>query len=234
MENRDLNRCENCIIRQMHSFRALRKDELKAMSDSKETRQFKKGEPLFKEGDRLAGVFCVRNGISKLSKISDNGKEQIVKLATKGEILGQRSVITSEQTNLSATALEDMEVCFIPKSHIENSLHDNPAFTNAVLKHMASELKIADDTIVNMAQKTVRQRLAEVLIYLHTNFGTDEDGYLYLQLSRSDIADVVGTATELLIRTLTNFRKEGLIITSGKRIKIIDNKLLNQLIQGHS
>ncbi len=202
------------------------------MADTKETKLIKKGESIFREGERLNGVFCVRNGVSKLSKLSDNGKDQIVKLATKGEVLGQRSVIASETTNLSATALEDMEVCFIPKIHIEESLHNNPAFTNAVLKHMAQDLKFADDVIVNMAQKSVRQRLAEVLLYLDDTFGIDEEGYLYLKLSRADIADVVGTATELLIRTLTKLKKEGLISVSGKKIKLEDKKALYNIVEG--
>ena len=211
------SRCENCIIRQMNSFKALKKEELKQMADHKETRVIKKGEVIFNEGERLGGVFCVRNGVSKLSKMSDNGRDQIVKLATKGEVLGHRSVISSEATNLSATALEDMEVCFIPKTHIEEPLQTNPVFTNAVLKHMAQELKFADDVIVNMAQKSVRQRLAEVLMYLEDNFG---------------VADVVGTATELLIRTLTKFKKEGLVSTTGKRIKIEDKKALYNIVEG--
>ncbi|MAK35567.1 MAG: Crp/Fnr family transcriptional regulator [Flavobacteriaceae bacterium] len=226
------SRCENCIIRQMNSFKALKKEELKQMADHKETRVIKKGEVIFNEGERLGGVFCVRNGVSKLSKMSDNGRDQIVKLATKGEVLGHRSVISSEATNLSATALEDMEVCFIPKIHIEQPLQTNPVFTNAVLKHMAQELKFADDVIVNMAQKSVRQRLAEVLMYLEDNFGVDHEGYLFLQLSRADVADVVGTATELLIRTLTKFKKDGLVSTTGKRIKIEDKKALYNIVEG--
>ena len=83
-----------------------------------------------------------------------------------------------------------------------------------------------------MAQKSVRQRLAEVLLYLEENFGIDKDGYLYLQLSRADIADVVGTATELLIRTLTKLKKEGLVVTAGKRIQILDKKALLQIVEG--
>lgn len=201
------------------------------MSDNKETKVIKKGEQIFKEGERLGGVFCVRKGISKLSKLSDNGRDQIVRLAKKGEVLGQRSVIASETANLSATALEDMHVCFIPKSYIEEPLQSNPMFTNAVLKQMAVDLKFADDVIVNMAQKSVRQRLAEVLIYLEDNFGVDQSGFLYLQLTRSDIADVVGTATELLIRTLTKFRKQGFISTTGRRIRIEDKKALYDIIE---
>ncbi len=232
MDSFEHSRCENCIIRQMNSFKALTKEELKQMSDSKETKTIKKGESIFKEGDRVNGVFCVREGVSKLTKMSDNGRDQIVKLAAKGEVLGQRSVIASEKTNLSATALEDMQVCFIPKIHIESSLQNNAFFTGAVLKHMANELKFADDTIRNMAQKTVVQRLAETLLYLEKNFGNDKEGYLKLVLTRADIADVVGTATELLIRTLTKLKKTKVISTDGKRIKLEDKKALYNMAEG--
>ena len=216
----------------MNSLKALRKEELKRMSDNKETRTIKKGSNIFQEGDRLNGVFCVRTGVSKLSKLSDNGRDQIVKLATKGEVLGQRSVITQEQANLSATALEDMEVCFIPKETITDPLRDNVHFTNAILNQMASDLKFADDVIVNMAQKTVRQRLAETLLYIEDNFGVTEDGSLKLQLTRADIADIVGTATELLIRTLTKFKKEDLVATQGKNIHLTDKRMLKQIAEG--
>ena len=78
---------------------AMNKEELKKVSDSKITKKVKKGEPLFEEGEKLNGVYCVRDGVSKLSKLSANGKDQIVKLATKGEVMGQRSVIAQESTN---------------------------------------------------------------------------------------------------------------------------------------
>src|SRR5690606_15109736 len=123
------SRCENCIVRQFNSLRAMSKEELKKVSDSKTTKIIKKGEPLFEEGDKLNGVYCVRDGVSKLSKLSANGKDQIVKLATKGEVLGQRSVIAEEITNLSAVAVSDMEVCFIPKESITHTLQRNPNFT---------------------------------------------------------------------------------------------------------
>ena len=146
--------------------------------------------------------------------------------------MGQRSVIAEEATNLSAVALNDMEVCFIPKTNITARIEDNPAFTQAILKYMAQELKLADDVIVNMAQKTVNQRLAEVLLYLDKTFGKDDEGYLALILSRSDIADVVGTATELCIRTLAKFKKDQLLETKGKRIKLLDKKGLTQIKEG--
>ena len=171
----DNSRCENCIIRQFNSLRAMNKEELKTVSDAKITKKLKKGDVLFEEGDKLKGVYCVRDGVSKLSKMAENGKDQIVKLGTKGEVIGQRSVIADENANLSVTAVSEMEVCFIPKQHINDTLEQNPNFGLEVLRHMAHDLKEADDVIVNMSQKTVRQRLAQTLLYLE-QFGVDERG----------------------------------------------------------
>lgn len=225
-------RCENCIIRQFNSLRALSKEELKKVADSKISKKIKKGEALFIEGQKLDGVFCVREGVSKLSKLSSNGKEQIVKLTNRGEIMGQRSVIAEDFTNLSATAINDMEVCFIPKEVISNTLNSNPYFSLEVLRHMAHDLKEADDVIVNMSQKTVKQRLAEAFVYLKKNYGEDENGFLLLTLSRDDYANIVGAATESLIRMISEFKKKGLIKTSGKKIGVVEEKTLQELADG--
>lgn len=226
------SRCEQCIIRKFNSLRAMSKEELKKVSDTKSTKVIKKGESIFEEGDKLGGVYCVRDGVSKLSKLSSNGKDQIVKLAAKGEVLGQRSVIAEETANLSAVAVNDMEVCFIPKEVIINSLHKNPDFTFEVLRHMAHDLREADDVIVNMSQKTVKQRIAEAFLYLKKNYGEDEEGFLLLKLSREDIANVVGTATESCIRIISEFKKNGYLKTKGKKIGITDHKKLQDLVDG--
>lgn len=233
MEHQEMeSRCENCIVRQFNSLRAMSKEELKKVSDSKISKKIKKGETLFQEGEKLNGVYCVRDGVSKLAKLSPNGKDQIVKLAAKGEVIGQRSVIAEEQSNLSATAVSDMEVCFIPKDDIVSTLHTNPNFTLEVLRHMAHDLKEADDVIVNMSQKNVKQRIAEAFLYLKNNFGEDAEGYLVLTLSREDIANVVGTATESCIRIISEFKKKGLLKTSGKKIGIANTKALQDLVDG--
>lgn len=226
-------RCENCIIRQLNALKTLSKAELKKISDSKVTKSVKKGDVIFEEGERLNGVFCVRNGVSKLSKSSENGKDQIVKIATKGEVLGQRSVVADECTNLSAVALNDMEVCYIPKNHLNDSIDDNTAFTKAVLVKMAEDLRFADNVIVNMAQKSVKQRIAETLIYLDKNFGQDNEGFIAMTLTREDIANVVGTAKEACIRALSAFKKEDLISADGKRLKIKDISGLKRIIAGY-
>lgn len=224
-----MSKCDQCIIKQFNSLKALTKDELVRISGCKTTRVVKKGDVIFEEGDTVNGVFCIKDGICKLSKLSANGKDQIVKLVVKGDLLGQRSLLGNESSNLRAVALNDMEVCFIPKQEIMDDLKNNSNFSLSMLQRMAQDLKESEDVIVNMAQKSVKQRLAESLVYIHEHFGNDNDGYLSVILSREDYANIVGTATESAIRILSQLKKEKLISTSGKQIKIEDLEGLKRI-----
>ena len=221
-----MEKCEQCIVRQFSSLKALNKDELIRMAECKTSYTIKKGEPIFEEGEVTNGIYCIKDGVCKLSKLSDNGKDQIVKLVKPGELLGQRSMISDEPANLSAIALEDMEVCFIPRSEVMQFFNENNQFSMNVMKTICEDLKGADDHMVNMAQKTVRQRLVETLIYLEETFGKNEDGSLHIQLSREELAGMIGTATESCIRLLSELNKSNLIELNGKKIFITDkNKL---------
>lgn len=148
-----MSKCEQCIVRQFSSVKALTKDELLRMADCKTSYTIKKGEPIFEEGESTNGVYCIKDGVCKMTKLSANGKDQIVKLVKPGELLGQRSMISEEPANLSAIALEDMEVCFVPKSEIMQFFNQNNQFSMYLMKTICGDLKEADDHMVSMAQK---------------------------------------------------------------------------------
>ena len=202
------------------------------MSNCKTSRIIKKGEPIFDEGERLKGVFCIKDGVCKVSKMSENGRNQIISLVTKGDLLGERSLISDEASNLKAVALNDMEVCFIPKEEIMKDLSKNPTFSMSVLKDMANTLKQADNVIVDMAQKTVKQRLAETLLKLQDKFGSNSENTINVHLSREDIANIIGTATESAIRLLSDLKKRKIIEFKGKDISIINRNELDKIAQG--
>ncbi len=227
-----MSKCDQCIVRQFNSLKHLSKDELIRISACKTSKIIKKGEPLFEEGDHINGVFCIKNGVCKISKMSENGKNQIVNLVQRGDLIGERSLISDEVSNLNAVAVDDMEVCFIPKEEIMNDLEKNPNFTMDVLKTMASSLKKADNIIVDMAQKSVKQRLAETLLKLEEKFGTNEQGAINIHLSREDIANIIGTATESAIRLLSGLKKNGFITFLKKDIKIVDKNELVKISNG--
>jgi CRP-like cAMP-binding protein len=226
-----MSKCEQCIVREFSSLKALTKNELVHLSDCKTSRTIKKGEVIFEEGENVNGIFCIKDGVCKLTKLSPNGKDHIVKLVTKGELLGQRSMISEEPVNLSAVALEDMEVCFIPKTEVMSFFDKNNQFSMNVMKTICGDLKEADDHMVNLAQKTVKERLAETLLYLHDTFGKNEDNSLKVQLSRDELASMIGTATESCIRLLSDFKKLGLIELTGKKILLKDINKLKKLAE---
>jgi CRP-like cAMP-binding protein len=227
-----MSKCEQCIVRKFNSLKELTKDELIRITACKSSRIIRKGDVIFKEGDHLNGVFCIKDGVCKVSKMSDNGRNQIISLIQKGNILGERSLISDEISNLTAIALSDMEVCFIPKEEIIRDLENNPNFTLDLLKTMANSLKNADNLIVGMAQKSVKQRLAETLLLLQTKFDTNKEGAINIQLSREDIANIIGTATESAIRLLSELKKKNIIAFVGKDITILDEKELEKIAQG--
>jgi CRP-like cAMP-binding protein len=223
------SKCEQCIVKQFSSLKALNKEELLKMAECKTSYTIKKGEPIFEEGESTNGIFCIKDGVCKLTKLSANGKDQIIKLVKPGELLGQRSLISEEPANLSAVALEDMEVCFIPKSEIMGFFNTNNDFSMNVMKTICGDLKDADDHMVSLAQKSVKERLAETLLHLEDTFGKNEDGTLHIQLSREELAGMIGTATESCIRLLSEFNKTGLIELIGKKIAIVDRNKLKRM-----
>ena len=224
-----MSKCEQCIVREFSSLKALNKEELVKMANCKTSKLVKKGELIFGEGEVVNGVFCVKDGVCKMTKLSANGKDQIVKLAKKGELLGQRSLISEEPANLSAVALEDMQVCFIPKNEIIGFFNENSKFSMNVMKNICGDLKDADDLMVNMAQKTVKERLAYTLLYLDETFGINNDKTLKIQLTREELSSIIGTATESCIRLLSEFNKLGLIELIGKKISILDRNALKKM-----
>lgn len=227
-----MGRCEQCMIREFSSLKALTREELLAISETKTHFIIKKGENIFSEGESLNGVYCIQEGFCKLTKLNSNGKDSIVKLAKRGDLLGQRSIINEETSNLSATALEDMQVCFIPKKEMLENFTDNNKFSLLVTRDICTHLKDADQDLANQTHKTVKERLAIILLKLEDLGGSSSDTQaLNIKLSREDLANMVGTATESCIRLLSELKKEGIIQLKGKDIILLDKRELRSLAE---
>ena len=226
-------RCENCSIKNSNSLRVLNEDNLSSISNKKTIMNFKKGDTLFEEGSHLNGVFCLRNGKCKVTKLSPNGKDQIIRFIKKGELVGERSVLSGSTAHLTVTALEDMEACFIPKGEIELSFRKDTEFSLDITRAICSDLDNANISIANLAQKNVKERLADTLLLFDRTFGVDEEGFLNIKLSREEIANAIGTATESSIRLLSQLKKDNLIELKGKKIKLLNQVKLQQITEGY-
>lgn len=215
--------CEACLTRQNSLFSELDSDNLDALSCSKSCIKYKKGQTIFYEGTRPMGIYCLNKGKVKVFKLSSQGKEQIIKICQAGDLLGYRATLSNEFYSASATVLEDAAICFIPKEDFMGVLSNNPAFYGKVVKKLCHELGIAREQVTDLAQKSVRERLAGNLLMLNKSYHDDghEDDMIDVALSREDLANIVGTATETVIRLLSDFKKDGLISLEGKKIKIL-------------
>ena len=136
-------------------------------------------------------------------------------------------MLSTQRYTASAVALEDSSVCFIPKDIFFGVLKKDPDLSFSLLSLLSNELHNAESKIVQLAQKPVRERLAEALLFLRETYGLEDDGRtLGVQLSREEIANIVGTATESTIRLLSDFKREGLLELSGKKIRFLDKEKL--------
>lgn len=223
--------CQQCIVRELGSLKALDRQELIHLASCKESYMVKKGEVIFEEGERMNGVYCVKDGVCKLVKLNPDGKESILRLVKRGELLGQRSVISDETSYLSAVAIEDMQVCFIPRTEIMDFIKDNSNFSLEITRDICSQLKEANSLSVDFSNKTVKERLARILIYLYKLSGEDEQQNINIQISREELANMAGTATESCIRLLSEMKKEGLIALEKKKIKLLDFSTLKKMAQ---
>lgn len=218
--------CEFCGLRELSAFKELDSNELQDTSSVKTCVFFKKGQVLMHEGSRPNGVYCIHNGKAKIFRLGTEGKEQIIRFAKNGDLIGYRSLLSGENLSASIGALEDTHACFVPKSALFKIIEKNPRFSLHMMKLTCHELGEAGKLITNLAQKTVRERLAEVLLIIYKTFGEDEEGNLNVSLTREEIANMVGTATESVIRLLSEFKDDGLVSIKGRKILILDKPAL--------
>ena len=221
--------CENCPTRKDSLFSTLCLNEATLLSRNKTCNVYKKGQVIFYEGNSPTGLFCINKGKVKVFKLGKLGKEQIVRLAKAGDVLGYRALIGEAVYSASAEALEDATVCFLDKKDFLDVLQHNDNMPLRMMQMLCHELGEAENVIQSMAQKSVRERLAEALLLLKKKYGMDatDNTSLGICLTREDLANMVGTATETVIRLLSDFKDEKIISFEGRKIKFLNfEKLL--------
>ena len=213
--------CQTCKGREHSLLSHFCSDELEHLNSHRACNYYKKHQAVFLEGSFPRGVYCINQGLVKIFKRGDEGKEQIIHIAKAGEIVGFRAMFTEEPYKVGAEALEDCNICFIGKEDFLNLMESNPVLRKGIIKELSKELVDRADFITNMAQKSVRERLAFTMLILLDVFDNDP-----INLSREDLANFVGTATETLIRLLKDFKDEGIIEIQTRKIHVIDRQRL--------
>jgi CRP-like cAMP-binding protein len=222
MKKATLTTCASCPSKEEGIFCNLNFSEIEDVGHHKITNHYKKGQDLFVQGTHPFGLYCVSSGNIKLTQTGVDGKESIIRIVHAGDILGHRSLFCEEDFTKTATALEDTEVCFIDKKYILELISKNPSVALNVINKLSHDMGMAENKLSSLHQKNVRERLAELLLSLKATHGVKENNRwkIELKLTREEMATMIGTANETLIRFMTEFKEAGIIEQEGKIIYI--------------
>jgi CRP-like cAMP-binding protein len=202
--------------------------ELDALMAHSSEQLFSKGEIIFREGSLPSGIFYMRTGMAKKYKVDKEGREQIIYVANSGELIGYHAVLAEERYPDNAAALEESLIGFIPKEDFLHVLDLSKTLSNRLLKTLSHEFTVFANSVVLFAQRSVRERFAMQLILMREKYkqGIVQGMEVEINLSREDLASLVGTARENIVRIIKDFKKEEILETRGRKIIIKDVEAL--------
>ncbi len=218
----DLNSCSLC--------KSCKREWLPAIDANRKVYQLKKGDVLFKEGEEVKGMYFITDGLVKVHKKWDDEKEMILRFANNGAIVGHRGLGGDTIYPVSATALAPTTVCFLDMVFFTATLKVNTDYLYELMMFFAAELKESEKRMRNLAHMNTKGRIAYALLSLQKKFGTTDDGFLNIVLTRQDIASYTGTTYETLFKMMNEMAEEGILMFFEKKIAIIDTDKLNALV----
>lgn len=205
---------------------------MEELSFDREIRRYRKKDIIYYENDSPRHVFYVQNGKIKIFRTNEDGRELIVALINKGEFFGYLSLLQAVNYPETAVALEDSEIALIPRDEFFKLVHTNRDVSSRFIKMLAGDLLDVEQQLLDLAYNSVRKRVADALIRLKERYATPEDEERFtIAIKRDDLASMVGTAKETVIRMLSDFKEDKLIEVSGSKITIINEKGLQEMWQ---
>jgi len=206
-------------------------EDLEVLMERKVEQVYKKGEVIFREGAYPSGIYYITNGKAKKYKVDRDGKEQIIYVANTGELLGYHAILSADSYPDSAAVLEESIITFIPKESFLETINQSGVLNRRLLKTLSHEFAVLANSLTLFSQKSVRERLALHLIVIREKYKVNfEPGMpVEINMSRDDLASLVGTARENVVRMLSEFKEEGSVETKGRKIIVLDVKKLIEI-----
>ena len=204
-------------------------EDLKKLSLDRDVRSYKKKENIYTENGYPRGVYFVVKGKVKTYKTHEQGKEFITGLYKEGDFFGYLALLEEGKYVDSAMTLEDSEVCLIPREDFVSLIYKNAEVSRKFIKMLSDNLKEKEDHLIKLAYNSVRKRVAEALVTLSNRYKKDGEQQFSMNISREDLANLAGTATETTIRTLSDFKEDGLIDIKGGTIAVMNYDKLSRM-----
>lgn len=200
-------------------------EALKQISDERELVNYKKKDIIYHEGAYPRGIYFINSGKVKTYRSNDDGKELITGLYNQGDFFGYLALLEEKSYEDSAAALENAEVCQIPKDDFYRLVFSSAEVSKKFIKMLSNDLAAREDQLIKIAYNSVRKRVAEALMGLNEKYGNDGEQFS-MKISREDLSNIVGTSPETVIRTLSDFKDEGLVELKGGLVTIINQDAL--------
>lgn len=222
--------CENCNLHRKGFFCGQDHQVLSDVLQNKIEKKFKRGQVILLEGQPARGLYCIKGGKIKIIKKFNDGKEAIIHIASVGDLIGHYSAFNDQTYSSSAVALEETHVCFIEKKFMLNTIKKHPKLALTLIKKFCEEITNNEKRFTSIIQRNVRERMAHLLVTLSEAFGIVEENGLRLdiKLTRDEMASMIGSVNESVIRCMTEFKDEELIEEDGKKIYIINEAKLKK------
>ena len=202
--------------------------ELEKLSKDRKVLHFRKKEMVYMEGDEPNGIVFINKGKLKTFKTHEDGKELITGIHQEGEFIGYTDLIENAEYKESAETLEECEISIIPRTDFFALLYSNRDVAAKFIRMLSNNLQDTEERLINLAYNSVRKRVADALLVLQERYQKNGEKTPF-SVSREDLASIVGTATESVIRTLSDFKEEKLIDIREKQIYILNFEKLSKL-----
>lgn len=206
------------------------RDIMQSFTEDRNINRYKKKQVVYSEGNRPSRLFFIQKGKVKTYKINDLGKELTVGLYNEGDFLGYVTLMEGTPYKESAIAMEDTELAIIPKEEFEELMNSSKEVRQKFMKLLAKNVTEKEEQLLGMAYSSLRKKVADALVTLQKKYNSGKTNDYSIDISRDNLATIAGTATESLIRTLSDFRSEKLIAIKEGNIVILDEKKLTNLL----
>jgi CRP/FNR family transcriptional regulator len=222
--------CELCKARGACFFADLKGGDFQEFRDSRISNVYKKRQVVFYEGHKPHGVFVVCRGRAKVYKTDDKGHQLTTRIADHGDILGYRALLSGEPYSATAEAMEESCLAYIEEARFKAILGRNQGLALRMIMQLARDVRVAEDKARDMAMKSSRERLAELLLTLRATYGRSEKpgAGLKVPFTRQDLADLAGLAQETVIRLLSELEERKVISINGRNLAILNERALEK------
>lgn len=225
--------CGNCWINNFSAFKNCAPEIRNQILKNTQTKTYSKGEMLIKAGDIGGGVFCIQNGIVKVSKKGKKNKEFILWLAGTGDLVGLNSLVNDEPFSFSASAIDEVTACSILAADLKIILQKDPVVSVQLMKNLCDKLNFIEQRITSISRKKIREQCAEILISMATQSSPDNNKNMCINYSIKDLACLIGTTTNYLYKILLEFTNKNILSVRNRKIFINNMNALSAIAIGN-